>query len=159
MPRSLFVRLLAAAALAAGCAGRTAAPPATPADTTAPAAPAYDIAGEATAVRGVVSLFVSAEAENAASADTLLTPGADVLMTGVQVTTRPRLAGLNGPGRATVEEASTGLAGHFAWVVVRYRFSGRTPELAERARATFVLEKQRAGWKIRHVHSSMVARW
>ncbi len=75
------------------------------------------------------------------------------------MTTKPRLAGLNGPGQAVVEEASTGLAGNFAWLVVAYRFTGRTPDLAERARATFILEKQRAGWKIRHVHSSMVARW
>ena len=50
-------------------------------------------------------------------------------------------------------------AGAFAWVVMSYRFNGRVPQLSERARATVILEKQRAGWRIRHVHSSMVARW
>ena len=109
--------------------------------------------------QAVVALFVDAEARGADAADTLLMPGADFVMTGLKVTARPRLAGMNGPGTATIEEASTGLAGSFAWVVASYRFTARTPELGERARATFVLEKQRAGWKIRHVHSSMVARW
>jgi hypothetical protein len=106
-----------------------------------------------------VALFVAYEALGSAAADTLLAPGADFVLTGMRVTTKPRLAGLNGPGRAEVEEASMGLAGSFAWVVALYRFSGRTPELGERARATFILEKQRAGWRIRHVHSSMVVRW
>lgn len=162
MPRSRLVRRLVLAlapALLAACARRAPMPDFAAAPDTVPAAPAYDIAAEAAVLRGVVALFVASEAENGAGADTLLAPGADFLMTGVKVTTRPRLAGLNGPGRASVEEASTGLAGSFGWVVVLYRFEGRTPALNERARATFILEKQRAGWKIRHVHSSMVARW
>ena len=107
----------------------------------------------------VVTAFIAAEAQNGAPADTLLDGSADFIMTGVRVTTRPRLAGLNGPGTATIEESSTGLAGAFAWVVVRYRFDGRTSDLNELAHATFILEKQRAGWRIRHVHSSMVERW
>jgi hypothetical protein len=107
----------------------------------------------------VVTAFIAAETQNGASADTLLDGSADFIMTGVRVTTRPRLAGINGPGTATIEESSTGLAGAFAWVVVRYRFEGRTSDLNELAHATFVLEKQRAGWRIRHVHSSMVERW
>ena len=107
----------------------------------------------------IVNAFLSLEARGNTAADTLLAPGADFIMTGVKVTTRPRLAGLNGPGETAVEESSAGIAGAFAWVVVGYRFSGRTGELNERGRATFVLEKQRAGWRIRHVHSSMVERW
>lgn len=139
-----------------GCAGRRA-PSAAEAPAEVPSPP--DVAVLAAEARGVVTQFVAAEADGSAAADTLLATGADFLLTGVRVTTRPRLAGLNGPGRAVVEEASMGVAGSHAWAVVAYRFIGRTPDLAERARATFILEKQRAGWKIRHVHSSMVTRW
>jgi len=134
--------------------------PANPPTGNAPQTPgvsAFD--ADATAAMAVVTSFLAAEAQNAAGADTLLGENADFILTGVRVTTRPRLAGLNGPGAATIEESSTGLAGAFAWVVVSYRFEARTPDLNERARATFVLEKQRAGWRIRHVHSSMVERW
>jgi hypothetical protein len=159
MRRWQLVRSCAPLALAAaaGCAHRR--PDIAPRPAPAVTAPAWDAAADAAGARSVVSAFVAAEAEGAEGADTLLAPGADFIMTGVRVTARPRLAGLNGPGSASVEEAGTGVAGSFAWVVVSYRFAGRTPELAERARATFVLEKQRAGWKIRHVHSSMVVRW
>jgi hypothetical protein len=111
------------------------------------------------AARAAVAAFVSAEAQGGTGADTLLAPGADFILTGVKVHTRPRLAGLNGPGEATIEESGCSLAGAFAWVVINYRFAGRTTDLDERARATFVLERQRAGWRIRHVHSSMVERW
>jgi hypothetical protein len=111
------------------------------------------------AARAAVAAFVSAEAQGSRSADTLLVSGADFIMTGVSVRTRPRLAGLNGPGETTIEESECSLAGAFALVVISYRFAGRTNDLDERARATFVLEKGRAGWRIRHVHSSMVERW
>jgi hypothetical protein len=160
MPRWPFVRraaLLLLAAGAAGCAHRPAAAGRVPVEI-APG-PDADPGAEAAGARAVVASFLAAEAAGTDAADTLLAPGADFIMTGLRVTTRPRLAGLNGPGSAAIDEAGTGLAGGFAWVVVAYRFTGRTPELGERARATFILEKQRAGWKIRHVHSSMVARW
>jgi len=111
------------------------------------------------AARAAVAAFVSAEAQGGRTADTLLAAGADFILTGVKVHARPRLAGLNGPGETTIEESECSLAGAFAWVVISYRFAGRTTDLDERARATFVLEKQRAGWRIRHVHSSMVERW
>ncbi len=114
---------------------------------------------DADAARAAVAAFVTAEAQAGAGADTLLATGADFIVTGVKVHTRPRLAGLNGPGEATIEESGCSLAGTFAWVVINYRFAGRTTDLDERARATFILEKQRAGWRIRHVHSSMVERW
>ena len=154
MRHSRLVRLcgLAVLPLALGCSGPR--PPA-PGPSPAAAAAPTDATGE---IRAVVALFLGLEARGSAAADTLL-DGADFVMTGVKVTTRPRLAGLNGPGDAVIEEASAGLTGSFAWIAVGYRFSGRTPDLAERARATFILEKQRAGWRIRHVHSSMVSRW
>jgi hypothetical protein len=114
---------------------------------------------DAEQARGAAIAFVTLEAQGSASADSLLAVGADFIMTGIRVTTKPRLAGFNGAGTAAVEEENLGLAGSFAWVVMTYRFIGRTPDLGERARATFILEKQRAGWRIRHVHSSMVARW
>ena len=121
--------------------------------------PSSDLEVEAAAARNVVATFLAAEAEGAQTGDTLVAAENDFIMQGVRVTTRPRLAGLNGPGTAQIEQASTGASGNVAWVVVSYLFEGRTPDLSERARATFVLEKQRAGWKIRHVHSSMVERW
>ena len=114
---------------------------------------------DAAAARAAVTAFLTAEAHGSVQADTLLALGADFIMTGIKVSVRPRLAGLNGAGTVTIDESSSGLAGAFAWVVIGYRFGGRTSDLDERARATFVLEKQRAGWKIRHVHSSMVERW
>ena len=121
--------------------------------------PATNLEADAAAARATVSAFFTQEAHLAPAADTLLEPGADFIMTGVRVTARPRLAGFNGPGEIFVEEASAGVSGGFAWVELSYRFAGRTPDLAERARATIILEKQRAGWRIRHVHSSMVERW
>ena len=121
--------------------------------------PAASLEVDAAAARAAVNAFLSLEARLAPAADTLLAVGADFIMTGIRVMARPRLAGFNGPGDVFVEEASAGVSGEFAWVEVSYRFAGRTPDLAERARATIVLEKQRAGWRIRHVHSSMVERW
>jgi hypothetical protein len=124
---------------------------------TLPARQELDV--EAARARNVVAAFLAAEAQGDADADTLLATGADFILTGTRVRARPRLAGLVGPGTASIEEASTGVTGEVAWVVVAYRFEARTPDLSERARATFVLERQRAGWRIRHVHSSMVERW
>jgi len=121
--------------------------------------PLASLEADAAAARAVVNSFLTQEARLAPTADTLLGPGADFIMTGLRVTARPRVAGFNGPGDVFVEEASAGVSGEFAWVVLSYRFAGRTADLAERARATIILEKQRAGWRIRHVHSSMVERW
>ena len=156
-PAWTLVRRAAGALLAAAVAGCAARHP-------LPLLPATDAAraegpDAADVARQTVVLFLAAEADGGPAADTLLAPGAEFIMTGIRVSVRPRLAGLNGPGRVTIEEGSVGQAGSFAWVVVSYRFEGRTEALGERARATFVLEKQRAGWKIRHVHSSMVERW
>lgn len=123
------------------------------------AAPESPLGDEAQAARAVAIAFLEAEARGDTGADSLLVAGADFLATGIRVTARPRLAGINGPGVAAPEEVTTGSAGALAWVVMGYRVAARTPALSERARATFVLEKQRAGWRIRHVHSSMVERW
>jgi hypothetical protein len=116
-------------------------------------------ASDAASARAVAQAFLELEAAGDSAADTLLAAGADFLMTGIRVTARPRVAGVNGAGQASVEEASVGSAGAFAWVVFAYRIGARTPALSERARGTFVLERQRAGWRIRHVHTSMVERW
>jgi hypothetical protein len=80
-------------------------------------------------------------------------------MGGIIVTRRPRLAAFVGRGEAAGEEARVGLAGGLAWVVVVYRFDSPSPGLRDRARGTFVLERRTAGWRIRHVHTSMVERW
>lgn len=155
MPRSalasalLILPLLAAAP---ACTRRLAAPPAEPVAIGNPSV-------ETAAARDVVSAFVTAEARGDEAADTLVSADADFIATGIAVTARPRLAGMIGRGEGTIEEARTELAGSFAWVTVVYRWVGRTPDSAERARATFVLERRIAGWRIRHVHSSMVERW
>ena len=121
--------------------------------------PVANLEADVAAARATVNAFFAQEARQTTAADTLLAAGADFTMTGIRVTARPRLAGFNGPGEVAVEEASAAVAGEFAWVELSYRFAGRTPDLSERARATVILEKQRAGWRIRHVHSSMVERW
>jgi hypothetical protein len=160
MRRSASASAAFALALAAagGCAGRVpAAGRESPAVIVAGASASPDT--DAAGARNAVAAFLDAEAQGSSAADTLLAAEADFIMTGILAHARPRLAGLNGPGAATIEEANTSVAGAMAWVVVSYRFEGRTPDLSERGRATFVLEKQRAGWKIRHAHSSMVERW
>lgn len=157
-PRRTAALLLLALIAQPALAQRRPAPPARESPPVVTQSPAQ-IDADADAARAAVAAFVSAEAQASRSADTLLAPGADFILTGVKVRARPRLAGLNGPGETTIEESDCSLAGAFAWVVIGYRFAGRTPDLDERARATFVLEKQRAGWRIRHVHSSMVERW
>jgi ketosteroid isomerase-like protein len=128
-----------------------------------PAAAAADtgitMVAETNAARAVVAAFVAAEARGDAAADTLLLPGTDFVMGGIVITSRPRLAAFVGRGEASLEEAREGLSGAFAYVVVVYRFDGPTPALRERARGTFVLERRTAGWRIRHVHTSMVERW
>ncbi len=138
-----FCLLIAAAACVAqpARAQRRPAPPEREAPPLVTQLPAQ-IEADAAQAQAAVQAFVLQEAQGNRSADTL-----------------PRLAGLNGQGEATIEESECSLAGGFAWVVVGYRFAGRTNDLDERARATFVLEKRRAGWRIRHVHSSMVERW
>lgn len=114
---------------------------------------------DAAAARALVAAFIAAEAALDAGADTMLSSGAEFVASGIAVASRPRLAGMTGPGLALVESGTTQLAGSFAWVVVVYRFESRTSALNDRGRATAVLEKQRAGWRIRHVHSSAVERW
>lgn len=117
------------------------------------------MASEADAVGAVVAAFVAAEARGDQSGDTLLATGADFIMGGIVVTNRPRLAAMVGRGEAVVEEARMGVSGAFAYAAVVYRFDSPTPSLNDRARGTFVLERRAAGWRIRHVHTSMVERW
>ena len=125
----------------------------------APVTATATLGAEAAAARDAVTAFITAEAGGERGADTLLAAEADFIMTGIAVTQRPRLAGLNGPGQAVVEAATTRVGGALAWVTVVYRFESPIPDLNERGRGTFVLERQRAGWRIRHVHTSMVERW
>jgi hypothetical protein len=152
MRRWARARQLAVLLLAAACARRA------PGIATIPG-PATNLEADLAAARATVNAFLAQEARQSPAADTLVAGGADFIMTGIRVTARPRLAGFNGAGEVFVEEASAAVSGEFAWVELSYRFAGRTTDLAERARATIILEKQRAGWRIRHVHSSMVERW
>ncbi len=130
-------------ALLLGCVTACAGAPASETVLPIPAAPGPGPLGaEAAAARDAAVTFITAEAAGE-RADSLLVPGADFIMTGT----------------AVIEAATTSLGGALAYVVVVYRFDARDPALDERARGTFVLEKQRAGWRIRHVHTSMVGRW
>ncbi len=130
-----------------------------PAAADAPARDDAPLSASADAARDAVAAFVAAEARGDGSADTLLAQDADFIMGGILVTSRPRLAAMVGRGDAQIEEARVGTSGAFAYVVAVYRFDSPTPSLDDRARGTFILEKHTAGWRIRHVHSSMVERW
>ena len=154
MPRFDAARILLVLLLAGGaaCTRRIAAPPVEPVAIGQPTV-------ETAAARATVSEFVAAEARGDESADTLLASNADFIATGILRTVRPRLAGMVARGEGSIEEARTELSGGFAWVEVVYRFDSGTRSGDERARATFVLERRVAGWRIRHVHSSMVERW
>ena len=148
MRRSRAASTVAALALAA-CAVRA-----------APRAPMpYDPLRETALARDVAAGFIAAEARGDESADTLLSPGADFISGGIPVTRRPRLAGVLGRGEATIEDQRTQLAGEFAWVVAVYRWKAGGGDDVERGRATMILERRGAGWRIRHVHSSTVAPW
>ena len=140
-----------AAVLLAGCAGH-AAPVAT-------APLGVDPAREAALARAVAETFIAAEARGDESADTLLAPGADFINSGIAVAARPRLAAVIGRGEAMIESLRTEVAGQLAWVVAAYRWSGSAGQVVERGRATLVLERREAGWRIRHVHSSAVPPW
>jgi hypothetical protein len=141
----------AAAALLAGCAGH-AAPVAT-------APLGVDPSREAAAVRAVVEAFITTEARGDEAADSLLVPGADFINSGIVVDARPRLAAVIGRGDAMVESLKTEVSGALAWAVVGYRWSGAAGQIVQRGRATLVLERHEALWRIRHVHSSAVPPW
>ena len=119
----------------------------------------YDPLRETAQARDLAAAFLAAEARGDESADTLLAPGADFIMSGISVTRPPRLGAMLGRGTVTVEDLRTQLAGEFAWVVVVYRWTGNGDDAVERGRATMILERKSAGWRIRHVHSSSVAPW
>jgi len=138
----------AAAALLAGCAAR-AAPVAT-------VPLGVDPGREAAAVRAVVGAFIAAEARGDEAADTLLAPGAFFINSGIAVEARPRLAAVIGRGDATIESLRTEVSGALAWAVAVYRWTGAAGQIEQQGRATLVLERLGAGWRIRHVHSSAV---
>jgi hypothetical protein len=140
-----------AATLLAGCAGHVA-PVAT-------APRGVDPVQEAAGARAVAETFIAAEARGDEAADTLLAPGADFINSGIAVAARPRLAAVIGRGEATIENLRTAVAGQLAWVVAVYRWTGGAGQIVERGRATLVLERHEAGWRIRHVHSSAVPPW
>ncbi len=119
----------------------------------------YDPLREMALAHDVAAAFIAAEARGDESADTLLAPGADFIMTGIPVTRPPRLAAVLGHGEATIEDMRTQLASEFAWVVTVYRWTGNGGDDVERGRATMILERRSGGWRIRHVHSSTVAPW
>jgi hypothetical protein len=150
--RPLFPLITAlAAVLLAGCAGR-----AVPA-ATAPLG--VDPVREAAAARAVAETFIAAEARGDETADTLLAPGADFINGGIAVSVRPRLAGVIGRGGVDFESLRSEVASQLAWVVAVYRWTGVALQVVERGRATLVLERREAGWRIRHVHSSTVPPW
>ena len=150
--RPLFPAITAvAAALLAGCAGH-AAPVAT-------VPLGVDPAREAALARAVAETFIAAEARGDESADSLLAPGADFINSGIAVAARPRLAAVIGRGDATMENLRTEVAGQLAWIVAVYRWTDGAGQIVERGRATLVLERHEAGWRIRHVHSSAVPPW
>ena len=111
------------------------------------------------AVRAAVGAFVTGESAGDARVDTLLARTSDFVVDGVVLVHRPRLAGVPGPGAGAVTDLQIELAGDWAWAVAGYVWVGDDPAGAERGLATFVLQREPAGWRIRHVHSSHVERW
>ncbi|HTT69470.1 MAG TPA: nuclear transport factor 2 family protein [Gemmatimonadales bacterium] len=147
--RPFFPVATAAALVLAACAARG-----------APRSPLpYDPLREAAVARDVVTGFIAAESRGDSSADTLLAPGADFIATGIAVTRPPRLAAVLGRGAGSVEDVRIQIAGEFAWVVAIYQWTGAGAEGGERGRATMILERRGARWRIRHVHSSTVEPW
>ncbi len=114
---------------------------------------------EAASVRAVATAFILEEARGDTAADTLLDAGAGLIANGAEVTSRPRLAGVAAQGRGIVDALNTQLASDVAWVVALYRWVGPDGSDERRARATLILERHPAGWRIRHVHSSVAAPW
>jgi SnoaL-like domain len=155
MPPSARSRLAVAGALAATLAAAACAPRA-PAPV--PLMPAT-ITEDAPAIRAAVTAFLVGEARLDEQIDTLLASGADFVADGVVLANRPRLAGVPGPGTGSVDGLRFQVAGDYAWAVAGYRWVGENPDGEERGVATFVLQRHLAGWRIRHVHSSHVARW
>jgi hypothetical protein len=148
--RRAAITALAAALAAAACTPRV--PPPGP-------LLASTIEADVPAVRAAVAAFVVGEAGGDTDVDTLLASGSDFVVDGVFLEHRPRLAGVPGPGTGSVNDLQIQVAGDYAWAVAGYGWMGSDPEGAERGLATFVLQRQSAGWRIRHVHSSHVERW
>src|SRR5882672_8109828 len=107
VPTSTFLSTVCAAAglllATAATASAQRRPPAPAREPPAFASPSQ-LDADAGAARAAVTAFITAEAQGSAQADTLLASDVDFIMTGIRVTARPRLAGLNGPGTATVED-------------------------------------------------------
>jgi ketosteroid isomerase-like protein len=120
---------------------------------------ASTIEADVPAIRAAVAAFVVGEAWGDRDVDTLLASGTDFVVDGVVLEHRPRLAGVPGPGTGSVNDLHIQVAGDYAWAVAGYGWVGSDPEGAELGLATFVLQRQSAGWRIRHVHSSHVERW
>jgi outer membrane murein-binding lipoprotein Lpp len=117
------------------------------------------VSDDVPAVRAAVTAFVLGEARGEQTVDTLLASGADFIVTGTAATNRPRLAGVPGVGTGSVGELRIQVAGDYAWAIANYSWVGENPAGGEVGRATFILQRLPAGWRIHHVHSSHVARW
>lgn len=117
------------------------------------------VSDDVPAIRAAVTAFVAGEARGDQDVDTLLASGADFIVTGTAAANRPRLAGVPGAGTGSVGELRIQVAGDYAWAVANYRWVGENPAGAEVGRATFILQRLPAGWRIHHVHSSHVERW
>ena len=117
------------------------------------------VSDDVPAIRAAVTAFVLGEARGEQDVDTLLASGADFIVTGTAAANRPRLAGVPGAGRGSVGELRIQVAGDYAWAVANYGWVGENPAGGEVGRATFILQRLPAGWRIHHVHSSHVERW
>jgi hypothetical protein len=117
------------------------------------------VSDDVPAIRAAVTAFVLGEARGDQDVDTLLASGADFIVTGTAAANRPRLAGVPGAGTGSVGELRIQVAGDYAWAVANYGWVGENPAGGEVGRATFILQRLPAGWRIHHVHSSHVERW
>lgn len=116
-------------------------------------------AGTSADIDALVRGALLADAAGDATADTLYTPDALVIVNARVRLSAPRLAGVGSGGRITVATTSTTLEGRFAWVLVDYRWFNLGTAQVTGGRATVVCALRERGWKIVHLHSSQPLPW
>jgi hypothetical protein len=118
----------------------------------APRAGPMTVLGTTTDVDALVRAALTHDATLDRAADSLYAPEAVVIANARLRFAAPRFAGVSYGGRVTVAAAAVTLQGGWAWAVVDYRWIGA--QQAEAGRATFVVVRRPAGWRIIHAHSS-----
>jgi ketosteroid isomerase-like protein len=110
-------------------------------------------------IQDIVRQALALDAAGDRAADSLYAAEAVVVANARVRLAAPRFAGVGSGGRVTVAAAAVALEGRFAWVLADYRWINSQRNEAEAGRATVVCQQQAQGWKIVHVHSSLLLPW